>query len=162
MPYTEEEKAKAKDPVKDLPTRWRDITEYRTGTLEKPSKECGYYLGIDRQVDASKAMWKWNGTGMLFAFSSEWQFTKRAEDYSWAFTVFKATAVTSAGFDIYYREPVMPQALLDELHAIIEADPFLKEKAKGLFKTVRCSQSGVICQIMKVKLSADYLFVCVS
>jgi hypothetical protein len=54
-----------------------------------------------------------------------------------AITVFSPTTFTKAGVDIYYRSPVMPAEKLAEVQAIIDADPYLKERATGMFATVQ-------------------------
>jgi len=138
MEPSEEEKKKCESSGKPLPVRVRDVTEFRTGTLEEQSAECSYYLGIDTQHPTNPSQWRWRGTGKLFALSSDWQMVLHDVDYAeWAVTIFSATAFTKAGFDIYSRTPTLSAERLEQIHRRIEQTPFLKERAQGLFNTIQ-------------------------
>lgn len=135
---TEKAQAEATRKKKVLPTRVKDITEFRTGgSLEKQSEECSYYLGIDTQSSTNTSVFKWDGSGMLGMLSCDWQMQKHDADYTWAIVVFDSTAFTKAGFDIYYREPVIPEEKLIEIRQIIESDPYLKARYVNMFKTIQ-------------------------
>jgi hypothetical protein len=136
METSEKVKARAKKAGKPVPAQVKDLTEFRTGTLDSQS-DCSYYLGVDTQDLSDPSVWRWNGSGMLFALTSDWQMVRHDADYTWAITVFGPTTFTAAGFDIYYRQPVMPAETLAEVKAIIEADPYLKARAVGMFRTIQ-------------------------
>eukprot|EP00128_Syssomonas_multiformis_P014584 Colp12_sorted_trinity150504_noHs@25295 len=110
--------------------------EVKGGFLSSSSKfKTKSVLGIDTQDPQLNSHFSWVGTGMLRFLSSEWYVVFQEDD--WAVTYFSATLFTKEGCDIYCRTPVIPPEKLEIIKARIEADPFMKEKAKGLFETQR-------------------------
>lgn len=116
--------------------RMKDYTEYRTGTLEKQSG-VEHLIGIDTQNPTNPTCWRWKSSFLLGMLTSDWQMVKHDPDYTWAITIFSSTTFTKAGLDIYSRDPVMSPEKLAEIKAVIEADPFLKARAVGMFKTIQ-------------------------
>jgi hypothetical protein len=87
MPTTAKEKEKAAKANKPEPAQVRDITEFRSGsTLEKQAEACSYYYGVDTQMNpgADGSQWHWQGTGFLFALTSDWQMVKHDAEYTWS------------------------------------------------------------------------------
>jgi len=120
----------------------RDITEYRTGTLEHPSA-LKIFDGYDTNVGSPEypAWWQWRGVGCLSLMTSDFQMIRHAPDYRWAIVAYGTTCATPAGLDVYHREPVPPQEEMDEIERIIRDTPYLREKAGDrLFRTVQCPE----------------------
>lgn len=140
METSSKEKEKAAKASTPVLVQVRDITEFRSGkSLDKQAGECSYYKGVDTQMNpgGDGTVWRWCGTGLLFALTSDWQMVKHDPEYTWAVTVFGPTTFTKAGLDIYYRQPSMPPEKLAEVRALIEGDAYLRERAAGLFTTVQ-------------------------
>lgn len=155
----------------------KTTTEYRTGSVEKPSKP-STFVGVDTMSPNVPSAFRWQGSGLLMAVTSDWQMVRHDADYRWAVIVFGDTTFTKAGetqrdksrqalvieaisahvaapllthspllrlplplclsgCSILYREPVIPDEVMAEVRAAIDADPYLKERAINMFRPVQ-------------------------
>jgi hypothetical protein len=131
------------EPDSDGRARFVDSLRYRQGDLLGRVQR-KLLEGID--VAEREGQFTWRGNGVLWVIKSRWCVPLVDPNYRWAVTWFARSNVgTAPGLDIYTRDPVISQAMLDEILASIREHPFLgasdrpgqPRRCEGLFATMQ-------------------------
>lgn len=92
----------------------------------------GAIVGVDTQHRERSAHFTWRGRGVLALFTSDWDVVALDEQGQWAVIAFTPTLFTPAGVDIIARAPALDEPTLQQVRALIAADPVLAPLAHGL------------------------------
>lgn len=125
------------EPAGDGRLRFRDSLRYRGhDLLGRPQQR--RLAGVDVAEDGGAFVRR--GDGLMRLLPSRWCVPLIDPNYRWVITWSRRSSVgTGAGLDIYTRDPWIPQVLLDEILAEVNAHPFLGtgRRARGLFATIQ-------------------------
>jgi len=130
-------------PDRDGRVRMLDSLRYRQSDLLGRVQR-KLLVGIDVAEQPGRFLWR--GEGMLKLVKSRWCVALVDPDYRWCVTWFARSNIgTAPGLDIYSRDPVLDQRVLDQILARIGAHPFLSQpdrpgglrRCTGLFATTQ-------------------------
>jgi hypothetical protein len=88
--------------------------------------------GTDTQDPRSPAHFTWRGKGLLAAFASDWVVMATGPEDRWIVLYFTKTLATPEGVDVLARAPILSDEDREAVSRLLAADPFLKQKSRGL------------------------------
>lgn len=92
--------------------------------------------GVD--TCAEPGVYRWRGHGILRLVECRWCVPIVDPEYRWAVAWFGPVAFgLGPGLAIHTRDPCVPQALLDEVLALVRSHPFLGSRCQDLYAPVQ-------------------------
>lgn len=88
--------------------------------------------GTDLQTVLRKGVFEWKGKGLLGLLKSKFYFCACNEEMTFMLIYFEKTLFTPEGIDILTRSPHPDEIIFENVHKIIESEPFLKSKSINL------------------------------
>ncbi len=111
-------------------TKLLDIVHY--GAFAQVQKQI---IGIDTQDKTRPNQFHWRGrSGLTWLLASDWTVLDHDPAcQAWAVTYFSRTLFTSAGIDIYARQPYLSADKLTEIEERLQRNEFFAPYARALF-----------------------------